>query len=366
MRSVRIGPIACLTILIACTTGNTSIEPTIGETSQATAGGTVPTGAFEVESSAAGLDAVVDADGTLHLVWWEGTSITGARLFVRAVPSGSAGAVERLAPTFEVVESDPELLLTSDGTPCLAFEAWADAAEISTEGLYLSCRSDGTWGAPALIEQQGVTADYAAALDPSGTPRAIHISPPSSIAFGDLELGDGSIVQSPSFEIDGGGAYHAIWQSLGTPGGLVHRASTDAGITWSEPELLNGGVFFTRPAILSLAPNGTVNVFFARSDLLYRAGSPGAFGPLETIAEVGNAPSVGTVAGDGTAHAFWADAAGIRHAERTDGTWSQPVIVPGTEGSVAEDLATAVSADGRVGIAWIEPGEPPTVRYAAA
>jgi hypothetical protein len=211
-----------------------------------------------------------------------------------------------------------------------------------------------------------VTDDYAAALDGTGSLHATHISPPSSIAFGDLELGDGSTVQHPAFVIDDDGAYHATWQSLGAPGGLIYRSSTDEGATWSEPESLSDDEFFTRRPGLAVASDGTAHVFFASSDLFHRSGVAGAFGPLEAVAVgIGNVPSAGSVAVDGTAHAFWTDASGVQHAARTEGTWSAPAPVPGTEGAVAEELAATAGPDGSVVVAWIEPGPPFVVRYAA-
>jgi len=354
-------------VLIAgCTAGGTSVEDASG------GGGTAPTGAvnepgsFEAGAGADGLDAIVDADGVLHLAWWEGTSITGARLLSRSVPAGGEPAEpEQVAAGFEIVEADPELLLGPDGEPCVALEGWPYAGDISSEGLYLSCRSSGTWGDPTLVEQRGVTADYATSSDAAGSLHAIYISPPSSIAFGELELGDGSTLQHPAFVIDGSDAYHAIWQSLGSPGGLIYRSSTDEGATWSEPETLSGDYSFARPPDLSVASDGTVHVFFASSDLFHDSGTIGAFGPPEKVAVgIGNVPSTGTVASDGAVHAFWTDAAGVQHAVRTDGTWSAPTLVPGTEGVVASDLATAVDSDGSVSVAWIEAGEPPFVGYA--
>lgn len=357
------------TLLLAggCSSGDTEVKGVTAPSPSEETAAAIPPGSFEAGTDADGLDAIVDAAGVLHLVWWEGTSITGARLHARSVTPGGVGEPEPIAAGFEIVEADPELLLGPEDEPCIALEGWPDAEDISTEGLYLSCRSSGSWEEPTLVEQRGVTADYATALDGDGSPVTIHISPPSSIAFGELELGDGSTVQNPAFAIDDAGTYHVTWQSLGDPGGLMYRTSSDAGATWSEPETLNDGEFFTRPSELAVTPDGTVHVFFASSDLFHRSGATSAFGALETVVtEIGNVPSTGSIDPDGTAHAFWTDAGGVQHATGANASWSAPTLVPSTEGAVADDLATAVGSDGAVYVAWIEAGDPPVVRYAAA
>jgi hypothetical protein len=198
-----------------------------------------------------------------------------------------------------------------------------------------------------------------------GSVRSIHVSPPSSIAIGDVELGDGSTVQHPGFAIDAAGTFHAAWQSLGSPGGLIYRSSTDGGASWSEPQTLSDDEFFTKAPRLVVTPGGMVHVFFASSDLFHRSGMVGAFGPLETVTvAIGNVPSTGAVTDDEVAHAFWTDAAGVQHASSTGGAWPAPVLVSGTEGAVAQELAAAVAPDGTVVVAWIEQAEPSAVRYA--
>lgn len=235
-------------------------------------------------------DVLGDLDGGLHFVWWDDTARSGAAgdlFYMYRSADGEWEEIERLTDETLQLVSDYEtaLRLRADGIVCVFY---ADA----NEGLLQMCRENGSWTPSKTIgRHRGFINESDPQIDIDGRPFVVHRVSSSEIQFEDMPLSDGlNGGYNPKFAIDSTGVFHVVWfTGDNTPLRLIHRQSSDKGVTWSEPVVLTDAA--TQPDIpftLLADAEGQVHLAWNGYDggHFYRAWSAGnGWGQVEKVAE---------------------------------------------------------------------------------
>lgn len=231
-------------------------------------------------------DVLGDLNGGLHLVWWDDTARSGAAgdlFYMYRSASGEWGEIERVTDENEefVSEYETALRLRIDGVVCVFFGGAAI-------GLKQTCRENGAWSPPIDMDGWRFGVESDPQIDVDGQPFVVHNSPPSEIQFEDMTLSDGlNGGNNPRFAIDSEGVFHVVWFSDNR---LIHRQSSDKGVTWSELEVLTDEV--TRPDFIAFSlladADGQVHLAWNGFDggHFYRAWSAdNGWGQVEKVVE---------------------------------------------------------------------------------
>jgi hypothetical protein len=246
-----------------------------------------------------GLPALaVDAEGRLHAMWGDpspGLDVepaadgppTGALTYVRLEPAASGasdqGASQWTRPN-EVLQSpqgaarDPVLVAHGDQL----FALWSgghNGAIYASRAFVLDAYAPGGWSEPTVVPMGGVTASSPAVIvDVHGVLHVVYAAPlnegrgiyylRSDPSFQDSEGGQPdagfswseprlvfdaqaagfAAVDHPALALDPAGMLHVVWvrgSSMGAfpPQAVLHSASDDGGLTWTEPRILAEGAF---------------------------------------------------------------------------------------------------------------------------
>jgi hypothetical protein len=299
------------------------------------------------------------SDGVLHLVVYETRPGRPGDLVYRfQVPGGAWSAPEVLTGAFAFAGPAAELIRHPDGSTCLFFDAWKDATDALSAGLYLSCRRAGRWEPATKLDDAGVTATFDAAFTPTGQPRWIHASPTRTIAFGDVQLWTGDFDAGwPRLAIDRDGRLHAAWGAFTNPFAIFTSRSADDGATWTAAENLTAtgliDVPFEVPFDLVADAGGGIHLLSPGSPSIYRHWSSGAWGPPVSLA-TGQGSKRLAVGADGLAVVAWGAEDGVYLLRETaGGAWGPPTLIERLPVQPTE-VAVAVDANGGTAVVWTD------------
>ena len=301
-----------------------------------------------------------DAQGTLHLAWYDKSAREAGDYFHRQqAANGDWSKAENLTADFEILYGDLDLIRDSGGRMCVVFAAAKASGDPSTDGLYQRCQAGATWATAeklAVTKQTGVTVrGYSVVRAADGTAQAMHIAGAGTIYFDDTQLSGADTASSPALTIDKAGGYHAAWANLGSPFSIQYRFSSDQGKTWQAAQTLSTDQNAPDGGAVSLVADvlGNVHLLWGGGDMYYRRWTPaGGWGPTAALAgdHIGPDPNL-TVDGQGLARAVWDSHGGVAYVVQTaDGKWSAARLL-----FIAESGAPriAVDAQGSNHIAWL-------------
>jgi hypothetical protein len=300
----------------------------------------------------------VDEEGTIHVTWEVGF---GNGVAHRYLPPGEAWSEAEIVSGDHAFAGSPRLIPNPDGNVCLFWSA------LRPDGLYVRCWLDGRWSDPEVAEEsKGLTAEYAPAFAPDGTPQAVFGIPPSFIGFKEIALTvDGVTAGDPAFAVDAAGGFHAAWRQFANQteeiGGWVHRYSSDGGVSWGDPESIDEEPFGGP----QLVPDEVGGIHWLGSGGTYRRWTqPNGWGGTVDIDPEAVASSHLTVSPSGLASAVFATPEGVFTATQAEnGTWREPELVEVTRGVPSDAAVLAIDAAGRQHLVWRKSAQQPTLLY---
>lgn len=278
-----------------------------------------------------------DAQGTLHLVWFD-TSVrgTGDYFHRQKAANGDWSKAERLTTDFEGVFGDMSLIRDQGGHICAIFAAAKTSSDPTTIGLYQRCQAGDTWSPAtklAITQQTGLTLrGYSPVRGADGTVHAAYIISVGTIYFDDVQLSSTDSTSSgPSLTIDKAGGYHVAWESLGTstsPSTIQYRFSSDQGKTWQDAQTLSTDKNVPNSVARLVADEaGNVHLLWADGDVYYRRWTPtGGWGAPAALAgdQVGPNPAL-AVDAQGLARVVWERQDGLPYVvQAVGGAWGAP------------------------------------------
>jgi hypothetical protein len=176
---------------------------------------------------------VMDAQGTLHLFWRQGSGETNVEYaqmkaggkWVRQELSLSEAANE----SWHVFSGDNKLMRNPMGQACLA--AFGFSYQTGELALLVRCHDGTSWRDTQKLSAGDCsptfgTCDFAFA--PDGQLRVLNAE----------QLSENKEVGDCSFTIDHNGGYHALWWTNEPTAGVLYRFSADNGESWSAAEKL--------------------------------------------------------------------------------------------------------------------------------
>jgi len=310
--------------------------------------------AFELANSSEPIsspDIAIDVAGTIHVVWVQGSTDRADVMARHLEPGKEWSTPEKLSEGYQY---SSELLTRPNGQVCAFWKATAPEA-----ALYMRCWADGQWStAEKAIDPRGLTASYAPAFTPAGTPAALYAVPPNLVALSGTPLTLAGVTAGyPAFAVDAAGGYHAAWlqfaNQTGEPGGLVSRYSSDGGTTWADPVVLSesGDAGFDQ----ELVADGQGNVQWISSDGAYRRWTPeDGWGEVTHVGLAGLGQTRLAVDSEGRGLISRTAEDGVYVVKQNeDWTWTDPAPVQGSAGAAAEDAVLAVDAAGRIHVVWL-------------
>jgi hypothetical protein len=304
-----------------------------------------------------------DAQGTLHLVWFDKSAREAGDIFHRQkAANGDWSKAESLTTDFETLYGDLSLIRDGDGHICAIFAAAKTGTDPASIGLYQRCQTGGPWS-PAtklpITQQTGVTLrGYSPARGADGTVHAAYIISAGTINFDDVQLSTpDETALGPSLAIDKAGGYHVSWVDLGTANNAAtvqYRFSSDKGKTWQTAQTLStdnnapsGGTQLVADDI------GNVHLLWGDSDIYYRHWTlTGGWGAPTALAgdQTGPNPTL-AVNAQGLASVVWERHDGLPYVvQSTGGAWSPPRVISRLESGEPQ---IAIDAAGAAHVAWL-------------
>lgn len=352
-------------VMLACSTGETEVE---GGSAPAGSGSPVVVATIPPDPARDAIDdphVVIDGGGGVHLIWWDNAVIEG-RVAHAVVDESAVGEPEDISDAMAVFTAETSVLVSPAGEVCAFFDGWLDEQDLSTRGYYVRCLSGATWTPPERVTSQGTTSTFDPAFEADGAPLAVATTPISSITFEGLELSeddDGTL--QAQLEIDGSGAYHVVWEELGTTANEIdHRFSTDGGSTWSPIEAFGVTVLGEPPALIAGADGSVHMLYQDTAGVIDRAWtSAGGWGAPTTGSQCGGLVAFALGPGDRPVAAC-ASIDGVQLSILSGGVWSGLETVETSSDVPATEIALAVGADGARHVAWVTATDPVELRYA--
>jgi hypothetical protein len=304
-----------------------------------------------------------DAQGTLHLVWFD-TSVhdTGDYFHRQKAATGDWSKAESLTTGFEQVFGEMSLIRDQGGHICAIFTAATNSSDPGTNGLYQRCQAGTTWSPAAKLAVTQQTSlslrGYSPVRAANGTVQAVFISGVGTIYFDDTQLSPDSTSSGPSLAMDKSGGYHVVWVSqAASPATVQYRFSSDQGKTWQAAQTLSTDKNAPAGGVTRLVADDAGNVHLLwegiAGSIYYRLWTPtGGWGAPAALGGNQGGPNPAlAVDATGLARVVWGRNNGLRYVvQAVDGTWSAPRALshlPSTEAQIAIDAAGATDA------AWV-------------
>lgn len=175
----------------------------------------------------------MDAQGTLHLFWREGSGDTNVEYaqmkaggeWVRQELNLSEAANER----WYVFSGANKLMRNPMGQACLA--AFGFNYQTSEPALLVRCHDGTSWRDTRKLIASDCGPAFGScgfAFAPDGQLRVLNVK----------QLSEGKEVGGSSFTIDRNGGYHVLWWTDEPTAGVLYRFSADNGESWSAAEKL--------------------------------------------------------------------------------------------------------------------------------
>ena len=304
-----------------------------------------------------------DAQGTLHLVWFDTSAREAGDYFHRQkAANGDWSKAESLTTGFDTLYGDISLIRDQGGQICAIFAAAKSSGDPATIGLYQSCQQGTTWTPAvklAITQQTGVSLrGYSPALGADGTVHAAYIISAGTEYFDDVPLTSDSTSFAPSLVIDKAGGYHVAWVSLGTASSAAtvqYRFSSDQGTTWQDAQTLSTDANAPSGGLARLVADdaGNVHLLWSDGNVYYRLWTPtGGWGAPAALAgdQAGPNPAL-AVDAKGLARVVWQREDGLPYVvQSAGGAWSAPRAISNLA-SIEPQIA--IDAAGATHVAWL-------------
>jgi Tol biopolymer transport system component len=310
-------------------------------------------------------ELAVGVDGTVHMVWPEEILGFNYILYARRAQDGTWSAPVRLS---ERESEEPVVAVTPDGTVHVVWWYWLIG---DGDIMYSQRASDGTWSAPVnvsnspdmsqtpIVVAAGDDSLHVAWLDDSPGYRAIQYSERSSAGTWSAPQTLGAAAGQHRIALGPDGSVHLIW-------GGVQYARRDADGEWSLPEVVGYGGF----PDLAIDSSGTAHIVWSEylppTDVFYVRRSAG--GAWSERANVSNTPGFESsyprlaLDADNGAHIVWRDgdspteifwAETVRAEETGESILSQDLTVPSTAADPTLSFLYRLEGAPAPGRAWL-------------
>jgi hypothetical protein len=302
-----------------------------------------------------------DAQGTLHLVWFDTNAREAGDYFHRQkAANGDWSKAESLTTDFDIVYGDMSLIRDQGGHICAIFSAAKTGSDPTTIGLYQRCQAGTTWSPAtklAITQQTGLTLiGYSPARGADGTVHAAYIINGGEIFFDDVRLSVSITDLGPSLAIDKAGGYHVAWDSP-EAASVIYRFSSDQGKGWTDLVPLSTDKNAPAGGVTRLVADDAGNVHLlwegADSNIYYRRWTPaGGWGAPAALAgdQTGPNPTL-AVDAQGLARVVWERSDSLPYVvQAADGTWSAPRAISHL---ASGEPQIAVDAAGVTHVAWL-------------
>lgn len=327
-------------------------------------------------SSTAGIavqvQAAVDQSGRLHVLWLD----AGFNGYVHRLrtPDGlwSAAKVVASGTDFAMIDrASGRLVSRQDGAMCTLVEAIPEAG--AGEQVFFECFLENNWRGQSSVLAPGPNRGVEAAHASDNSLQIVFIDRDGNVIHtnSETELNDGGIALDANLSIDSNWNYHISYVNREEPDRVLHRYTRDNGVTWTEPEAINGELPVDGAGTLFTDLQSRVHAAFnSDGDIYYRWWSPDTgwsdFTSLSGAA--GGAFTAVTLAVglDGVVHAAWSGPDGLFYARQVSGAWDAewlPPVLIDTDASAGVTPALAVDPQGVAHLIYADTSETPHLVY---